>query len=262
MKTPRPKTTDKQYHIIFLLFKYRFLTVLQIQKYFNHKDPHRIKEWLTDLLEKKYISVIKDDTDPTVPFIYCLATNAKLVLVDDKDIDTAFLKRLYKEKRLKENFINHCLFLFEIFLYHLSRQEKGTTLHFLTQQNLKGFDFLPEELPDAYIIVEGKDGTQKYFLDLFDEYRKPAGVGRFNIRKYITYSEGGNWQANTGNSQLPSLLFVVQDERRLKHLFMYGKAKLAKTYEKLSLFLTTQEKIKLNRDDEDIWKEVNNTIEA
>ncbi len=256
MKTPRPKTTDKQYQIIFLLYKYRFITVIQLQKYFNHKDPHRIKEWLTDLLEKKYISVIKDDTDPTIPFIYCLATKAKLVLVDDKDMDAAFLERLYKEKRLKENFRNHCLFLFDIFLYFLSRQEKGTTLHFLTQQNLKGFDYLPEELPDTYIIVERKDGTDKYFVDLFDEYRKPPGVARFNIRKYITYSEGGNWQANTGNNPLPSLLFVVQDERRLKHLFMYGKAKMAKTFEDISLFITTQDLIRFSKDKTNIWKQV------
>ncbi len=197
-----------------------------------------------------------DKTDPTKHHIFCLTTKAKYILEESEDCDKTVLGRLHKEKGLKENFRNHCLFIVDIYLYFLSKQEKNTTLHFLTQQDLKGYDFFPEELPDVYIAVESKDGTDKYFLDLFDDYRKPAGVGRFAIRKYITYCEEGSWQANTENSPFPSLLFVVQDDRRKKHLYMYGKAKLAKTYEDISLFLTTQDFIRFSKDKTNIWKEV------
>lgn len=197
-----------------------------------------------------------DKKDPTKPHIFCLTTRAKYILQENGDCDKTVLGRLHKEKWLKENFRNHCLFIFDIYLYFLSQKEKDSTLHFLTQQDLIGYDFFPEELPDVYIVVETKDGTDKYFLDLFDEYRKPAGVARFAIRKYITYCEDGNWQANTENSTFPTLLFVVQDERRRKHLHMYGKAKLAKTYQDISLFLTTQDTIKFGKDKTNIWKEV------
>lgn len=254
--TTTPPINNHQNKILFLLYKFRFLTINQLLKYFKHKYPSRIREWLTDLKEKKYISVIMDKKDPTKSHVFCLTTRAKYILQKDENCDKTVLERLYKEKWLKENFRNHCLFIVDIYLYFLSQQEKDSTLHFLTQQDLIGYDFFPEELPDVYIAVESKDGTDKYFLDLFDEYRKPAGVARFALRKYITYCEDGNWQANTENSTFPTLLFIVQDERRRKHLHMYGKAKLAKTYQDISLFLTTQDTITISNDKTNIWKEV------
>ena len=47
-----PPLTTKQKQILSFLSQFRFLTVNQLLKYFNHKDPHRIKEWLKDLKEK------------------------------------------------------------------------------------------------------------------------------------------------------------------------------------------------------------------
>ena len=250
------KLNTHQNIILFLLYKFRFLTINQLLKYFNHKYPSRIRKWLTDLEEKKYVSVIIDSSDPTKLHTFCLATKAKYILQENKDCDRNFFGRLYKENKLKENFRNHCLFIVDIYLYFLSQQEKNSKLHFLTKQDLIGYDFFPEELPDAYIAVETKEGTDKYFLDLFDEYRKPAGVARFNVRKYITYCEEGNWQANTKNSPFPTLLFVVADERRRKHIHMYGKAKLQKTFEDISLFLTTQDAIRFSKGKINIWKKV------
>ncbi|MDO8657637.1 MAG: hypothetical protein Q7K55_02775, partial [Candidatus Levybacteria bacterium] len=64
-----PPINNYQNKILFLLYKFRFLTINQLLKYFNHKYPSRIREWLTDLKEKKYISVIMDKTDPTKPHV-------------------------------------------------------------------------------------------------------------------------------------------------------------------------------------------------
>lgn len=254
--TTKPLINDHQNQILFLLYKFRFLTINQLLKHFNHKYPYRIREWLTDLKEKEYISVIMDKTDPTKPHVFCLTTKAKYILQESEDSDKNFLERLYKEKGLKENFRNHLLFIVDIYLFFLSQKEKDSTLHFLTQQDLIGYDFFPEELPDVYIAVETQEGTDKYFLDLFDEYRKPAEVARFAVRKYITYCEDGSWQANTENSAFPTLLFIVQDERRRKHITMYGKAKLAKTFQDISLFLTTQDVIKFSKGKTNIWSQV------
>lgn len=163
---------------------------------------------------------------------------------------------MYKEKKLTENFRNHCLFIFDIYLFFLSRQEKDSTIHFLTQQDLKGYDYFPEELPDAYIAVENKNGTDRYFLDLFDEYRKAAFLQRQRIKQYITYCEGSNWQSNTDNSPFPSILFVLPNETRKKHIYFFSKALLEKTFENISLFLTTQDAIKFTKDETNIWQEV------
>lgn len=248
--------TKTQKIILFLLYKFRFITVLQLQKYFHHKDTHRIREWMTDLKDKGYSSVIVDESDPTVSHIFCLATNARYILEEDENCDKNFLKRLHKEKDIKINSRNHFLFLFDIYLYFLSRKTKGSKLTFLTQQDLMGYDFFPKELPDAYIAIEKKGQTDKYFLDLFDESRKHLGVIRFTTRKYIKFAEDGDWQANTKNSPFPTLLYVVQNDRRKKYLMKYGKYKLSKTFEDISLYVTTQDAIRFSNDKVNIWQKV------
>ena len=251
---PKP-ITKTQKLIIFFLFKFRFLTVKQLQKYFNHKDPHRIKEWLKDLKEKKFIYAVVDSKDITEPFVYCLSSGARSILKDDEKCSKAFLNRLQKEKNLTDVFRNHCLNILDIYLFFFSQKEKDTKLHFLTSQDLTGYDYLPKAL-DAYIAVEGKDGTKRYFLELFNEYKKSAGKGRYAVRKYINYCEVGSWQANTNNSPLPSILFVQPDERRKKHIYMYAKAKLEKTFEDISFFQTTINAIKFSNGKTNIWQKV------
>lgn len=252
----KSKNTNNQKELPILFYKFRFLTIQQLQKYFNHKDPHRVKVWLKSLKDNGYIFAIADKKDPTKPHIFCLDTKARNLLKDNKDCDQNTLKRLYKEKALTEPFRNHCLFLFETYLYFLSRKEKGTTLHFLTQRDLIGYDFFPEDSPDAYIASETKEGTDRYFLDLYDEYKSKAFLPRRRIKQYIRYCEEGNWQANTDNAPFPAVLFVLPNEKRKTHIYHYGKAILEKTYEDVSLFLTTQDKIKYSKGDINIWQAV------
>jgi hypothetical protein len=211
---------------------------------------------MNDLKNKKYISSILDKTNPTKPHVFCLTTNSRYILRENMDCDRLVLNRLYKEKTRHKVFINHLLFIFDVYLYFLSRKEKMSTLNFATQQDLIGYDFLPKELPDAYIMTKTKYRIDKYFLDLFDDYRKPAGIARFCLRKYIEFCENGDWQANTNNSPFPSLLFIVSDEKRKKHLQHYGEYKLGKTFEDISLFLTTQDSLRHSQDKINIWKRV------
>ncbi len=250
-----PTITKTQKQIILFLLKFRFITTLQLQKYLNHKNHHRINEWLHDLKEKGYISVIMDSKDITKPRIFCLNTKARHLLKDNKNVSDDFLNRLYKEKSLTSVFKNHCLFLVDIYLFFLAHMDKDAKLTFFTQHELSVFDYYPEEL-DAYIAVQTKTGTKRYFLELFDEYKQSAGKARFGVRKYVTYCEDGSWQANTDNSPFPSIMFVLQDERRRKHIYHYGKAKLEKTFEEVSLFLTTQDTIRFNKSGKNVWEPV------
>jgi hypothetical protein len=250
-----PPITKTQKLILLLLYKFRFLTISQLQTYFNHKDPHRVKEWLKNLRDKKYIATIIDSKDITKPYIYCLDTKSRHVLKKE-NYNKNFLNRIYKEKDLTSVFINHCLSIMDTYLFFRLRQNKDSKLNFCTQQDITGFDYLPKEL-DAFIEVSNNNKeTDRYFLELFDEYRKSTGEARYSVRKYITYSEEGSWQANTDNCQFPSILFIFPDERRKKHINHYGKAKLAKTFEDISLFLTTQDTIRFNKSTQNIWQKV------
>jgi len=257
MKT-LPPITKTQKQILLFLLKFRFTTVSQLQKYLNHKNHHRINNWLTDLKDKKYICVNKDSKDITKPYIYCLNTQARHILRQNIDISKIFLNRLYKEKNLTNIFKNHCLFIVDVYLFFLTHKEKDAKLSFCTPQDLVGFDYLPEDL-DAYIAVETNEGTKRYFLELFDEYKSSAGKARYAVRKYISYCEDGSWQANTDSSPLPSVLFILPDERRRKHIYYYSKAKLGKTFEEVSLFLTTQDIIRFSKTTQNIWQKVEST---
>ena len=161
-----PPVTNKQNQIIPLLYKFRFLTVSHFQKLLNHKDPRRIKEWLKDLLDKKYIARTKLEDDITQPYIYCLSQRAKYLLKENDNYDESILNRLYKEKNLTEIFITHLLSLVDIYLFFLAQKEKDTEFNFFTRQELSGYEYFPKELPDAYIAVQEQKETTRYFLDV------------------------------------------------------------------------------------------------
>ncbi len=249
-----PSVTNKQNQIIPLLYKFRFLTVSQLQKLLHHKDPRRIKEWLKDLLDKKYIARTKLEDDITQPYIYCLAQRAKYLLKDNDNYDESILNRLYKEKSLTKNFINHLLFLADIYLFFLFQKEKDTELNFFTKQELIGYDYFPKELPDVYIAVQNKEETTRYFLDLFDDYT-PLWAIRKRVKGYFQYYEENTWQENTENSPFPTILLVLPNEQVKKHILYFTKALLEKTfYGDIAIFLATKEKTKENG--QDIWEKV------
>jgi hypothetical protein len=172
--------TNKQKLILLLLYKFRFSTVNQLQSYFNHKDPHRIREWLKDLKDKNYIYAVIESKDITKPHIYCLASGSRKILKEENS-NKDFLNRIYKERNLSKEFKNHCLFIFEIYLFFRTQQEKDSTLNFCTKQDVADFDYLPDDL-DAYIEVGGKNYLNRFFLELFDDYRKSAGETRYAVR--------------------------------------------------------------------------------
>jgi hypothetical protein len=254
MKT-LPPITKSQKQIILFLYKFRFTTTSQLQKHFNHKDSKRIKEWLKDLRQKKYITAVVDSKDITKPYIYCLASLSRQVLKENKDISEDFLNRIYKEKNLTKTFKEHCLFLVDIYLFFLSQKDKNSKMAFCTPQDLESFDYLPKDL-DAYIAVETNGTIKRYFLELFDEYKDKTGVIRYSFRKYVTYFEDGTWQANTNNNPLPSIFFVMASERRRAFVSHYGKAKLEKTFEDISLYVTTQNIIRFSKQGQNIWQKV------
>ena len=252
MKT-LPPITKSQKQIILFLLKFRFTKTSQLQKHFKHKDSKRIKEWLKDLRKKKYITAVVDYKNITQPYIYCLASMSRRIVKEN--ISDDFLNRIYKEKSRSKIFKNHWLFLVDIYLFFLSQKDKKSKMAFCTPQDLESFDYLPKDL-DAYIAVETNGVTKRYFLELFDEYKDKTGVIRYSVRKYLDYFQDGSWQASTNNSPLPSVFFIMANERRRAFVSHYGKAKLAKSFENISLFVTTQDTIRFSKSSQNIWRQV------
>jgi hypothetical protein len=253
--TDLPTITKQQKQTLSHLYKFRYIIVKQFQQLLNHKNHYRIQEWLKDLLTKKYIERIKNSKDVTKPIVYCLAQRARHILKENQEANKNFLLSLYKEKDNGKDFINHHLFILNAYLYFLKNSDRKSELIFFSKHELKGYDYFPDPLPNGYIALKENGNTSRYFLESFDE-NDPYWLPIQKIRKYIDYSRNGTWQANTENSPFPSILFILPNEKRKTHVFMYGRSKLKKTFEDISLFLTTQDAIRFSKGKINIWKKV------
>lgn len=253
-----PDTTNKQKQIFNYLYTFRFLHTNHFQKLFNHTDKTTVKEWLKDLRDKGYINKVANEKNSfeerTKPAIYCLAPKARHILKENENCDLLVLERIYKEKTRKPRFINKCLSIADMYLFFLSQKEPDQELEFFTESELVRYDYFPEELPSAYISITSKDETQRYFLDVFGPYT-PAFELRNRVKAYLQYADSGNWEANTNNELLPSILFVCPSKNLKAHIYFFTKAKFEKACEdKIDLYVTTWEIIQ--NGNKNIWEKV------
>jgi len=255
MITNTHNITRSQRQIILYLFEFRFLYISHLQYFFNHKYSHRIKEWLIDLENKKHISIIKDSKDRTKPYIFCLAQKSRHIIKEEKEVGGNSLKWLYQEKLKSPRFIQKQLFLADCYVYFLKNKTKDSHINFFTQQDLKGYDYFPDPMPDVYIDEEGNNTNTRYFLDYFDE-NDSSKYMRFKIAKYFQYAEGNAWHENTYNAQFPSILLVFENERKKKHIYYYTKSKLQKSLLSLNIYLTSKNQIVFSKNNENIWEKI------
>ena len=254
-----PPITKQQSQIPKFLYRFRFLNTNQIQKLMGHKLPTRIQEWLKNLKDKGYIGTNykrKTFEEGNKPAIYYLKPKARKILENEKDFNlNLFNLRIYREHSRGEKFVNHCIFVADMYLFFLSNKEKKDNLQFFTITDLIGYDYFPDVELDAYIAVKNTRKTRRYFLNIFDLYT-PAFVYRNTFKKYSKYAKSGKWEDETGETSFPINLFVCHNENMQKHIYFHAQAKFRKlTNNKISLFLTTSETIKTTKN-MDVWEEV------
>ncbi len=249
--------TNKQKEILILIYKFRFLTTNHLQIILNHKNPHRIQAWLKDLTDKKYIQrhySRKTFSDGSKPAVYYLASQARHILKDQKDVSSKELDKVYKENKRSQKFISHCLSIVDIFLFFESQKKSNESLHFFTKGMLGEFAHFPDPLPDAYFAVKTVQKVNRYFLDLFEEYT-PSFVVRARIKNYLTYSESRRWYEHT-NSSVPTILLVLPNERVKKHIYWYAKSLLQKTFnDDPALFLAVKDNL-VSQNKGIVWQKV------
>ena len=252
-----PKITTKQKQILLLLYKFRFLNTSQLQTLLGHKNPNRTLSWIKDLIGKGCIRRHYDRNSfasNTKPATYFLAPKARLVLKSEKNLDFSELEYIYKESSRTKKFIDHCLFLADIYLFLSSQKENDEEIKFFTKVDLRNYEYFPDPMPDAFISVKGA-ATRHYFLDLFGDFTPPF-VFRRRVRTYLEYAEKPDWDENTDYTPLPKILFICPSESMKKHVWKYAKALLEKNYnDKISLFLTTKTRIEVGEKD-NIWQKV------
>lgn len=250
------KLTPKQFEILLLLYRYRFLDRTHIQRFLNHKDPRRINSWLKDLTGKnitgrKYSNKLKANTKPAV---YHLATKSRQILLDEKTTSEKLLKRVYREKTRSKRFIDHCLLLADIYFYLNTQTKKNSNkLHFYTKTDLHNHYYLPYKRPDAYIAIESEALTKRYFLEILDP-ETPRFMLRSKISSYFEYFDEETWQQKTGHPN-PSILLVCPDETIKKFLFKHIKQILEEEADdELRFYLATRDDVRFSEMNLSVWE--------
>lgn len=234
----------KQFDIIKLLYRFRFLTSSQIQQFIHDKTPRLTNYHLKILTDQKYISKHYTRTlgSANRPAVYFLAPGSFTILRDQADIPESKLKRIYRERLRSQQFIDHCIFMADYCLkLRTDSSHSNQTLHFFTKSDLESHPYIIKPLPDAYFArVDAEGNTKRYFVEVVDE-----GSPRFAIRKrferYSDYVEAGTFEEATSHP-FPTILCICPSVGLLIYLKKYlGRIIEETSLSDISIYLATEE---------------------
>jgi hypothetical protein len=230
-----PKITNKQSEIIELLYRYRFLSRIQIQSLLGHKDKKTINLWLRDLKAKNYIDWIYSPDDfalKTKPAIYYITLNGVRYLKTVQASDDSpwypieDVRKRYREATRSQTFIDHSMLVADCCIDIVQRAhtvdaaKKSWVLATEADFRHPSSDYrhlFESELINPNLVITKRtvkgSGANKqeivtnFLLEVFD-----ATMPRYRIKKrlsnYIEYLSDGDWQSATSDDN-PPILFLV-----------------------------------------------------
>ena len=231
------KITKKQQSILTLLYRFRFLNRIQIQKLLRHKYHKRIIDWLNDLTEKEYIGKIYSTKYGEInkPAIYYISING-IRYLKGLNFPAEQLNRLYKEKEKSESFVSKHILIADICLNLQSKNNANTkylsaTYSDLADKNYK-FNFLAEMVPDLLFVKEIKSIKKYYVLEMLEPLQPNYSI-RKKIKNYIDFYFSNGWEDNT-NEDFPIVIFVCPSMPTLINTKRFAK-KLLSEYDDIEL---------------------------
>ena len=228
-----PKLPQAQFYILHYLYRFRFLTSLQLQKLLKHSNIRLTNYHLKNLITHIYIGkhYSRSLGLANQPAVYYLSSESIKLLSDKIDFDKRALKRIYREKIRSQQFIAHASFLANYFLYLRDESaNSGHTLHFFTKTDLLAHPYLIHPLPDAYFArIDKANNTKRYLVEVVED-SSPRFVLRKRIEQYCDYIDDGKFTEVTGHD-FPTLLFICPGYASL----IYLKKHISRIYEETSL---------------------------
>jgi len=219
-----PKLTNKQQEIIRLLYRYRFLNRIQIQKLMGHKDYKTINLWLKDLREKQYVEWIysTDFAEKTKPAIYYVGINGVRYLKTIEDYDKIEVRKRYRESSRSRTYIDHCLAVADFCVYLKDKTSIGVEYWYLTPSDFikpdgrrigvlttteSGYKMTPDLYFEKQYLVDGRAKKATYILEIFDS-SLPRYMIKKKLRDYMENIEYADWEYATGQKKHPTHLLV------------------------------------------------------
>ena len=115
-------------------------------------------------------------------------------------------------------------------------------------------EMLSDISPKAFLEQTANDETNQYFLEIF--INCPKELLRMRIKRYISYYESSEWEAETGYP-FPTILMICPDDEILAYVRRYIKYRLKLLDEPdLNIQSTEADKVKEFGVTGDIWTKI------
>lgn len=258
--TKHSPITNKQYEIIQLLYRYRFLNRNQIQLFLGHKDKRRIISWLKDLRDNQYIDWHYDPTDfiaKSQPAIYFLALGGIRLLRERGGYSGEELRKRYRDKDRTQGYIDQCQLAADCCLALQAKSSGSLRYEWALPADIIGpggsFGFLAELKPHLYFTKYHGDTTTSYVMEVI-ESTLPHYQLRKRIKDYISLL---SYDLDDEQSPAPIALFACPDTATLIYIKRRIRQVLAQEDGTgLTLRVTTRDKLAANGLTGMIWEEV------
>ncbi len=257
--TKLPSITKTQENIIQLIYRFRFLNRIQIQKLLKIKSVSKLNYYLKDLTEKEYLKRSHEDTFPNKlrPAVYHIGPNGIRFLRSQDNCEAEAIKNLYREDNRSSSFRDCCLLLADIYLGFENRQDKDVQSIMQMRSDYPAHplkDILSDLKPSAYVAQKKSGKTKRSFLEIL--YDLPDQYLRQRIKQYLKFYRGSVWESET-KTDFPTIMIVCPNDRVLAYVRHYVKTKLAQfDGSDLIIDLTTSDKVKEFGLTSDIWKKI------
>lgn len=234
-----------QLEVLNLLYKFRFASSDLIAHYFQKPNGSHVYKRLKILHEQGFISKRYDSVNRIQgkPAAYYLLPNGlrrlnELRLSEGKEpVD---INKLYKEKRVTDDFVQYCMDIFSIYL-RLNNQF-GESLSFLTKNQLTGkYDYFEDFIPGVYFRLKTARKDKDFFLEYLQS-SKPFFTHIKRLKQYSDYADEGAWEAGT-DSDFPKVILICDSSKLQKRLFDQADSALEDTDEELKFYIITKEEL-------------------
>jgi hypothetical protein len=207
--------------LLVLLYRYRFLTIKQLQQLLGQKQPYRVRQRIKVLVERQMVvqgSVVRFGV--TTP-MYSVTAKGAIWLRDRGlvTIDASTLQRIRRSGSLSAQFQEQCMLIAD-WVLRLLEHYQGVSPRISTQMDLASISPLPQPRPHLYVKITALDGhARRYFVEFFDVYARPFVI-RQRLMVWYRFWSSGDWETQT-NTPFPALLILVSnsaDQMRIGHL--------------------------------------------
>ncbi len=174
----RPKLTTGQLRILAHIYRFRFLTSVQIQQLMEHKDRRRINAWLRSLRDFGFISweFNQEAGENMKPAICSLSPAGVRHLKYLDAFSSPGLSRKRRDKDSSPAFANKCLMLADITL--TLAQNTEAIYDVKTGCDLEAihpaFSFIQDLKPDLWVTRDSKAREPIFCLSCSPYHRPPA----------------------------------------------------------------------------------------